>query len=138
MEVLEVFINCRPMPYKRVRGYNGRFVNPINYTKFKKKIGQEIKKQAISQSWIFAPDKSSDLYKKTYLKKARYILSVEILRHKDIGDLSNYIKAIEDAMQDCHIIGDDKLIKHFKNCSFAKIPTKETEGIRIKLERFYI
>ncbi len=137
-EVLELILKGRPMPYKRVRGHNGRFMNPKEYTDYKRRIGAEALKQSWAQNWDQAPPKGTDIYKKVYLKKARYVFSASIRRHKDTGDLSNYIKAIEDAIQDVGIIGDDKLIKHYKNCSFEKIPTKIDECIIVKLERYYV
>ena len=94
-----------PVPNFRPR-FNGKFAyNDKRYMNYKAQLAAEIK--YLFREYITRPPAPNTPARSQYLQANRYKLSVKAFRSCNRGDVDNFLKTIQDALQDSGLILDD-------------------------------
>lgn len=123
--ILHLEIQGEPIPFQRPRSNNGRFFNASKYSEYKKNLARHFK--TFWADYILPTPPSTQVpserrkFIKKYVHNKRYSLSVQVYTKRSMGDLSNYVKAIEDALQDARIIHDDIQIDSYHPPFFKEV-----------------
>jgi len=101
-----------PMPTPRPRAGVKNVYNRKEYTEYKKTLATMFK-SAFSDLWLEATHafRYDEKGKTAYVKDNRYFMICEFFCSSPRGDADNYLKAVQDAMQDAGIIVNDKQIE---------------------------
>ncbi len=107
-----VYFHLDPMPTPRPRAGRQNVYNKPEYTEYKKQLATQFK-LAFQDLWMEATKafQHDDKGKAEYVKKNKYFLICEFFCTSPRGDADNYLKGVQDAMQDGGIIVDDKQIE---------------------------
>lgn len=133
MDILEFTFYGEPVPAMRPRlGRNGTYNDP-KYSDYKRALAEAIKAEFGFWAWGIPPAEETTARKK-YLKNHRYALSLAVYRTNDRGDLSNFVKCVEDALQDAGVFANDSQIDSYLE-PFFKTIDKENPRIELKLIR---
>lgn len=94
-----------PVPFQRPR-FNGKFVfNDKRYSNYKAQLAGEIKYQFAQ--FIQLPPPANTKERSLFLQANRYRLKVKAYRSRNTGDVDNFLKTVQDALQDSGLIFDD-------------------------------
>lgn len=111
--------------------FNGkRAFNDPKYSAYKKGLAAGLNAVAGFFSWDFPAPASKERSK--WLQENRYQLAVQVYSSARRGDLSNFIKCIEDALQDAGVIADDVQIDGYLEPTFKTID-KANPRVEIQL-----
>lgn len=94
-----------PVPAMRPRHSQKGTYNPKQYTNYKKALAQAIRQKFGDLAQQVPPAGSKE--RSRYLKERRFRLIVEVHRTARRGDADNFLKTVQDAIQQAGIIGDD-------------------------------
>lgn len=97
-----------PVPAMRPRLGRHRTYNPPVYTRYKTALVQALKKAFGHLALDIPPTGTKQ--RGHYLASHRYRLVVEVYRVARKGDADNYLKTVQDAIQQAGIIGDDSQV----------------------------
>ena len=124
-----------PMPRPRVARYGGIYV-ASEYMEYKTILAVLMNRERAGQDcwWMWPPSTNDKKARAKYLKDFRFRLSAVFYRTHNRGDIGNLVKAVEDALQDANIIGDDSQIDEYFE-PFGKRIDKDNPRIEIILER---
>lgn len=125
-----------PMPTPRPRAGARNVYNKTEYTEYKKALATMFK-SAFLDLWVEATQafKYDDKGKAAYMKANRYFMICEFFCSSPRGDADNYLKAVQDAMQDAGIIVNDKQIEAPLPWLCPTRQPKNNVGIHIILTR---
>jgi Holliday junction resolvase RusA-like endonuclease len=97
-----------PVPFQRPR-FNGKFVfNDKRYSNYKSNFSAAIKHYF--ENDIKPSPKTGTKERALFLNQNRYRLKVKAYRSANRGDIDNFIKTVQDALQDSGLIADDAQI----------------------------
>lgn len=104
----ELIHHGNPVPFTRPRFHKGRGFNDPRYENYKKALAGAIYGEFFPYIQP-APEKGSP-ERSRFLNFNRFNLEVKAYRAKNTGDVDNYIKTVQDALQDSGLILDDSQI----------------------------
>ena len=128
--IIEFTFGGEPVPAMRPRVAGRRAYTPPKYKKYKEALANAIKKEYGYFSWDIPEPNSKERTK--YLANNRYILSVNVYRRTNRGDADNFLKSVQDALQDSGVIADDSQIDR---ATVEKFIDKENPRIELILEK---
>lgn len=106
---LRVIYRKEPVPAQRPRfdSVRGRTYTPAKYDKYKRGLAKAIQLQA---GPFIPPPAPGSKERAKELKQNRYFLTLMVYRKRNVGDGDNYLKSVQDALQDAGVIIDDSQI----------------------------
>lgn len=119
-----------PVPAMRPRHSRNGTYNPKRYTAYKKAFSEALKQKFGHLAKQVPPAGSKE--RTAYLASHRYRLIVEVHRLACRGDADNFLKTVQDAIQQAGIIGDDS---QFDEVYCRKLMDKQNPRISFCLER---
>lgn len=122
--VLDTFVEGSPVAYTRMTRKSKYTEEARNYLGYQRHVTNAVKE--VLPVSAFEPIEPHAMRKKTW-----YCLGVDVCIKNDRGDWSNYLKAVEDALQYAGLIWDDKAVDLCLGGS--RIIRCEVEGVHILL-----
>lgn len=119
-----------PVPFSRPR-FNGKHgYNDPKYSQYKRSLSRAINAAYGYITWGIPP--AGDKNRSKYLAANRYHLTVRAYRSENRGDVDNFVKTVQDALQDAGVIADDCQID---SISAEKFLDKANPRIEFELEK---
>lgn len=118
-----------PVPFSRPRFNGKQSFNDPKYAQYKRSLSAFINREYGYFAWDIP--KAGDKKRSKYLAANRYHLTVRAFRDENRGDVDNFLKTVQDALQDAGVIADDSQIDSIKAEKFID---KENPRIEFELE----
>jgi Holliday junction resolvase RusA-like endonuclease len=106
----------RPVGYKSMSNRGNWHPDIKRYHAYREDLTAFIVKQIRAgewSDWMYPPKRSDKDAWSAYLKKYRFSIFIRVYRATEVGDLTNYLKAIEDSIEQAGLIANDsKIVEH--------------------------
>ena len=134
---LEFVFEGPPVPYERMNYSNRWAERVVNYLAYKKAMAEAIAAK-YPELVLDVPPTSLPAARRKFNKTqkgVRYQLCAHVYRVADRGDLGNFMKGIEDALEDSGVIWNDKQVTRYFGNPEVFIDAKNPR-IEFWLERY--
>ena len=130
--MIEITFTGEPVPAQRTRtAKGGHRYTPKKYKAYKSDLINHIENK-YSHLKKLVPSKENKKERTKYFKENRFYISLAVYRSKSYGDADNFLKAVQDALEQSGVIGNDSQID---DGDFRKRVDKNNPRIEFKLTK---